>query len=979
MRARKLQLLIFLLALVRGEWLGAQEYLDLWRKSGTDNFYLVQQKFNEYFAGRDSGAGYKQFKRWEEFMAPRVYPSGKLINPEKLALDEALRYGGLTANNQRATAHAGNWRSLGIKNYTYSSGAEGVGMGRVNCIVPHPTDPETLFIGTPAGGIWKTTDGGSNWTPLSDGIPVLGISGIAINSRNADSIYILTGDGDGSNTASTGVLLSTNGGDTWQSTGLQWDVSENVLGFKLLMHPGDNRILFAVTNRGIYKTINSGVTWSLKQPDFFTDIVFKPGSSSVMYATAYDSYFYSSYDGGETWQRPSIAFPGRSAIGVTTAFPNAIYLISGTNTGYTGTFLSTDGGVHWDLLSNSPNILSDDVIAPFDTWTQAEYDLAIAVSPNDPLEVHVGGINCWKTVDAGANWKYTSIWQRNKAPAGNYTHADIHALVFSGSKLYCASDGGVYYSDDNAGSWHDISAGLEISQFYTISTTPNNLNMLYAGAQDVGLNKWTAAAPATLNYNLGGDVVSCVVDYTNENIVYALSQKGKFLFQTENGGANWDISVAGSLNAGYVVPLIMHPTDHTKLYAGYDRVLLMTKSPQGGLDVSAASPVFKSPLVALGMSAANPSYMYAATPTSLSRCLDVTATSTLWKYVTGTLPVNVAQISDVEVSPLDVTKLWVSFSSYSGGNKMYYSSDTGATWTNISGTLPNVPVNCIAYHNNGNDGIYIGTDIGVFYRDNTMTDWIPFRNGLPNVVIRDLEITLNKMRAATFGRGIWESDLDGTCPVNVARTIDVSGNQFSANGNVITPCTCADDYTLSGDVVGYQSFQASNTVTSTADIMGGVGTEVYYTAANKITLNTGFKVASESRFLAATGNCNSPGSATRQRQYRGVYEGVMPGALGIASVADSLSLSSSANRLKVYPNPFSRQSTLEFYIANQTPVTISLWDLSGKEIKILFRSSLQPSGNYQVRLDAGGLGSGVYFVRLQTRDYQETKKIVITK
>ncbi len=151
MRTRQ-YILIFLTGclLLPGEWLSAQEYPDLWRNPNTDNFYLIQQKANEYFAGRDSGrgSGYKQFKRWEEFMVPRVYPSGKLINPARLALDEELRYQGRTGTNLRATAHSGNWKSLGIKSYVRANGWTG-GMGRVNCIVPHPTSPQTLFVGTP--------------------------------------------------------------------------------------------------------------------------------------------------------------------------------------------------------------------------------------------------------------------------------------------------------------------------------------------------------------------------------------------------------------------------------------------------------------------------------------------------------------------------------------------------------------------------------------------------------------------------------------------------------------------------------------------------------------------------------------------------------------------------------------------------------------------------------------------------------------
>ncbi len=979
MRAKQsIFILLTGLMLLQGEWLSAQEYLDRWRRPDTVNFYRIQQKFNEYFTGRDKGrgTGYKQFKRWEEFMAPRVYPSGKLINPAKLALDEELRYQGRSGISGRtSTSNDGNWASLGITGFTNSTGWTG-GMGRVNCIAPHPTDPQTLFIGTPAGGIWKTTNGGNTWVPLSDGIPVMGVSGIVINPANPNNIFILTGDCDGADTYSTGVLRTTNGGDTWQSTGLQWNEADNIYGFKLLMHPTNRRILFVATNKGIYKTTDGGVSWILKHPDRFTDMAFKPGDPSVMYAVAFNSFFYTSYDTGESWTAwANNKIPGRTVIGVTPAYSNAVYLIGGTSSEYNGIYVSVNAGQTWSLVSDSPNILSKDVSDPYSTTTQAEFDLAIAVSPTNAQVVHIGGINCWRSVNAGQNWIPTSYYVQSQVPAEDYTHADIHALVFNGTRLYCVSDGGVFYSDDNADNWHDISKGLEITQFYSIAAPHNDPNTLYGGSKDNGLNRWTAPN-TTMDHKVGGDMVQCLVDYSNRNIVYTLSNQGSVFFKTKNEGASWEHFNPPASSEQWVTPLIIHPADPGRLYAGYKKVMQITENAQGGIDFTPVSPDFTAPLVALGMSVANPSYMYAATPTSLKLCLDVTASSPAWTDISGTLPVSDAQITSIGVSPVNIAKVWVCFSGYTGDKKVYYTSDAGATWVNISGTLPNVPVNCIAYHDNGNDGIYIGTDIGVFYRDNTITDWMPFRNGMPNVLVRDLEITNDKIRAATFGRGIWESNLYGFCPVNYTRSVDVTGKQFSVAGNAITPCTCADTYTLSGDVTGYQLFEAGDVITSTANIRGGVGTEVQYKAVNKISLNTGFRVEAQSEFLASTGNCDGT-HVYRSREYRGVYEGVMSGALGIASIPDSKPIPGSW--LKVYPNPFSRQSTIEFYIARQTAVNISLWDLSGKRIKILFESSSRPPGNYQVRLDAAGLSSGEYLVRLRAQDYEETKKIIITR
>ncbi len=947
--------------LLHAKWLSAQEYQDLWRSPDTDNFYRIQKKFNEHFASRDKGrgTGYKQFKRWEDFMEPRVYPSGKLINPAKLALDEELRYQGRTGNTIRRTAHAGNWTSLGIKNYITRDGRGG--MGRVNCIVPHPTDPQTLFVGTPAGGIWKTTDGGSSWIPLSDGIPVIGVSGIAINPVYPDSIYILTGDGDGGHTPSIGVLLSVNGGDTWQSTGLQWDASRQRRGYKLLMHPLDRKILFVACNAGIFKTVDAGITWSGNQDGLFMDIAFALYDPTSMYATTANSVFVSG-NTGDNWSEHHFKIEtetDRLAIGVTSANPAYVYILAGSATGFAGLYRAVDGGDEFELRSNSPNILGKEIRYPFDNSSQSYYDLAIAVSPDNADEVHIGGINNWKSTDGGITWNYTSDWRNSTWSPGHYTHGDTHAMLFIGNTLYCGTDGGVYISKDHAGSWSDISTGLEITQFYRIGAPAGNSNIIYGGAQDNGINKWTAPN-TTMEHQLGGDGMECVVDYTDENTVYAFDQRGQALSVTHNGGSWWtEYKKPSEANGRFVVPLIMNPANNTVLYAGYDAIYKITDTEVSKV-FTAISPVFESSCVALAMSPVNSNLLYAATPQSLRFCAYTNTSSVClseWIDITDGLPASEAAITAVTTSALNAKKVWVSFSGYSPGKKVYMTPDWGYSWINISGSLPNVPVNCIVYHNNGKDGIYIGTDIGVFYRDNTMTDWMPFRNGMPNAVVNDLEITNDKIRAGTFGRGIWEFDLYDRCT-----------NDFLI---------------VSGDVTGYQILATGDGIESIANIKGGIGTSVQYKAATIISLENGFRVVPQSGFKASIDDCSSSILASRSsreyRRYRGVYEGVMSGALGTASIANSISLSLPANRLKVYPNPFSRQSTIEFYIPKQTAVNISLWDLSGKRIKVLFESQQQSPGNYQVRLDAAELSNGVYFIRLHTWDYQETKKIIITK
>ncbi len=192
----------------------------------------------------------------------------------------------------------------------------------------------------------------------------------------------------------------------------------------------------------------------------------------------------------------------------------------------------------------------------------------------------------------------------------------------------------------------------------------------------------------------------------------------------------------------------------------------------------------------------------------------------------------------IAINPTNSLNIFVTIGGYDSWSKVYESTNGGDNWNNISGSLPNVPVNCIAYDPGSANGIYIGTDIGVFYRDDNIGDWIPFMNGLPHVVVRDLEInnTSGLIRAATYGRGLWSSSLYSSCP---------SGYALNPGNDPGNP-----NYT------GFQFYEASGTITSTRIVHGGVGTDVTYKAEGKIILEQGFHAYVNNKFCATLGPCN---------------------------------------------------------------------------------------------------------------------------
>jgi hypothetical protein len=201
----------------------------------------------------------------------------------------------------------------------------------------------------------------------------------------------------------------------------------------------------------------------------------------------------------------------------------------------------------------------------------------------------------------------------------------------------------------------------------------------------------------------------------------------------------------------------MDPNDPYTIYAGYEDVYQSTDGGFYWFPIS-FNLINGATLDEIGISAADPNTIYAGTVLELKRTNDAGNT---WTNVTGNLPVGNQYITSITVSNTDANKLWVTMSGYSAGQKVYMSTTGGGTWTNISGSLPNVPADAITRVNNSNDDIYVGTDFGVYYKNASMNDWVPFDNNMPHVIVDELEVNYvsNTIRAATYGRGLWESPL----------------------------------------------------------------------------------------------------------------------------------------------------------------------------------------------------------------------------
>jgi len=321
--------------------------------------------------------------------------------------------------------------------------------------------------------------------------------------------------------------------------------------------------------------------------------------------------------------------------------------------------------------------------------------------------------------------------------------------------FYECNDGGLYATNDSGITWYDLSNGLEISQIYRLGTSATISTNVIVGLQDNGSREIYSGQ---WYEQTGGDGMECIIDYSDANIEYASYAQG-VIYRTYDFWANQTTisdNIPGQPQGAWVTPFVIDPVNPQTLYAGYNNLYKTTNRGDSWTQISNLGSADK--LISLAVAPSNPLTIYTATFDTLYTTSDGGSS---WYYAAPNTSLNMTYIAVHSNDPLT---LWITFSGYTAGQKVYKSTDGGATWTNISGTLPNVPVNCIVYETGSNDDLYIGTDVGVYYRDASMTDWIQYNTSLPNVVVTELEIqkNTNKLWAATFGRGLWRSDLYST-------------------------------------------------------------------------------------------------------------------------------------------------------------------------------------------------------------------------
>lgn len=776
------------------------------------SFLEMQKQFGKWKDTTDlkNVKGWKSFKRFEmdmQFHTDAKGNPGDVTSYIQAMTDAAAQK--KSENNSRFQSAA--WLPVGP--YVIPNNLTGYmenGIGRINCITFHPNDPATYFVGVAQGGVWKTSNNGQTWIPLTDNLPITRISDIEIDPTNPDVMYISVCDfeyigfglflnGKKRNTHyGLGVYKTTDGGQTWNPTGLSFLLTNGDASLirKVIVNPSAPNKLVACGVSGLYTSNDGGNSWTKRMDSLFWDMKKDPTNANILYAATgwvYNSNvgsagIYKSTDFGVTWTMLNTSFPAtgtvqRVKLGIAPSDPNYIYAITvDVNNGMEGMYRSTDAGTTWNPVGPGLNLLAyGDGLS---TGGQGTYDLGFCINQTDKDRLYVGGINIWVSDDGAATFNPASDWTTSYGPT---LHGDIHFIEqqpLTGNLFVC-NDGGLYrtttitgqsWSDAYSGilwptQWTNLGNGLGVTSFYRLSSSKNATGRLVAGAQDNASLYYDGTSWSTI---FGGDGMDNYLNPDNDQEVVGSSQYGSFYYSNDNGVTNVGINpnINGEIGE-WTTPIISDYVNPGTLFTGFQNVMKSVDYGSSWTSISnfTTQTGVSVELSALAVGESNPDVLVAARrvryeygePGALYVSTDGGAT---WNDRTAGIPDSLYYTS-VEVNRQNASEIFISMAGFSVGNKIFKSSNSGVAWQNISYNLPNIPVNCVK-NIPGTNKLMAATDIGVYTLDANSSTWVMYSLGLPNVIVSDIEFNqaLNKVYVSTFGRGIWASDLDVVASMN---------------------------------------------------------------------------------------------------------------------------------------------------------------------------------------------------------------------
>jgi photosystem II stability/assembly factor-like uncharacterized protein len=699
------------------------------------------------------------------------------------------------------------WRQLGPtvipEGQAHTPGVRVNVTGRITAIVIHPKNSNIIYLGTAQGGIWKTTDGGSHWTPTSDNVLSLAIGALAIDPSNPEVLYAGTGEGNftGDSQYGLGILKTSNGGQTWVSTGWESNVKNTFTNSRfcqITVNPNNSKHVFAATRAGnnpagIYRSTDAGESWSMLTNGLppssvaATDIVLDPSKPDIAYAAFYGNGIYKTLDANiatpatPTWTQQTKGLPSsnftRIALGISQSSTSTLYALMSNDKGEIDKFYRTvDSGSSWTSIELPDSTVWGNFYSK-SIGGQGTYNLNVSVDPQNSDIVYLCGILIWKAV-RGSNdqWTFTNV--------GSNIHSDNHAFAFGSGYVYAGNDGGIYRSADGGNNWDDsINKGLCITQFEFMEQHPTNEKIVIAGTQDNGTDIYKGQPE--FYHAAGGDGGFVCIDPNNsQNVWHTYFNLNPELSNQGGERGTWQ-NLSGPLRdqkgkfypSNFYPPMTLDKTNPNNIAIGGQILYIDGSKGNGGwperIDLNPSNdPTIYDPTIPAddnisAINFVNSSLIYVGTNRGrvyrINRSWDTSLNKWThklnrihsgfgnWIWDIGTL--RDQNIIIVVVSGFNTSHVF---------RGEFLPKNNTVTWTDISGTesgkLPDIPVNALAIDEYNENIMYIGTDVGVFCTVDGGTNWMSFSRGLPVCQVYDLRLNSSKglLTVATHGRGMWQ-------------------------------------------------------------------------------------------------------------------------------------------------------------------------------------------------------------------------------
>jgi len=723
------------------------------QRVNTNNYFEIIRQLDDYWQSRpdrfQKGSGFKVYQRWKELWRNSHHADGTLFSQdevqniflsERKIISSPIDDHPSVDSEQNALS---TWIPLGPFSHT-NSGSWSSGQGRVNVTLVDPNHPNTIYIGTPNGGLWKSTNHGNTWVNLTDFLPTIGVSGIAVDYANSNIVYISTGDEDASDSFSSGIFKSLDGGMTWEATG--FPIGSFSTTGEIYIHPTQSNILWVVSSQGFYKSVDAGLSWTQKNGGFCKEMRLKPGDPNTIYLVENNyatnqAFIKKSTNGGESFATvQSYSNAGRTVIAVTPANAEYLYvLVSNSNDTFKGIYRSVNSGATFSTQNTTTDIYQSQ---------QAWFDLALTVSDVYEDVIFTGCLNIWGSGDGGQNFYQVNEWF--SPAAASYAHADVHDLKFFNGKLYAGTDGGIYVSEDFGNTFSDKTKnGVAIGQFYRIDVKQANGSNIAGGLQDNGgyqvlNNEW-------YNYH-GADGMDAIVHPTL-NYSLGFIQFGLGLYSTTNHQLplqnGYVTASPNEVYGNWITPLEVGAGG--KLYAGFD--LLYALNPLSNQWEQEIPFSFTNENIdQIKVDPTNDQRVMFSSDNRLFISDGLSPMNFIELFIPETGFITNFAFNHQNPQILYVTK----------SNHVLKSTNGGLTWQNISFNLPTSrKIDIVHQSGSANNTLYVALSKAVYFMDDSSNSWNILGSGLPNSTITDLEINAveNHVLVCTYGRGIWRTSV----------------------------------------------------------------------------------------------------------------------------------------------------------------------------------------------------------------------------